>query len=318
MKYLLIFNPTSKQGRSKKKWEKILDIFEREEVTFDYRITRKPDDAAYFSSRAADEGWDVVVSVGGDGTISEVISGLFAKEELKTRPKFGVLHVGTSPDFNRYHNIPTDLEEATGIIFKGKTRLVDVGKVTYLKNNEEIPMEMLAAHPDMKISYFGSNVNIGLGPKIASKANGRYRKFMGDFCGTLSATIISLLNIKGIDLSVKVDGKEKKFSNIINLTVGKDPFLASGMRVFSRIEPDDGRFYVFSVEKTSLLYLLLNIPRVYWGDFLKYKGARLAYCREIEIKYNAEYPELEFDGDTNGYLPAKINLLPRALEVIVP
>lgn len=318
MRYFLIYNPTSKQGRSKKKWKKILDMFEREKVEFDYRLTKKEDDATYLASKAAKEAWDVVVSVGGDGTISEVITGLFEAEDSKDRPRLGVLHVGTSPDFNRYHGIPTDIEDAVKTIFKGKTKFVDIGEVTYSKKNNEIPVEMLSVYPYRKVSYFGSNVNIGLGPLIASKANGRFRKFLGDFCGTLLATVVSLLNLEGFNLVAKVNKKERIFSDIINLTVGKDPYLASGMRVFSEIEPDDGRFYVFSVKKTSLINLLLNIPRVYWGNFLRYKGAELKYCKEVEIRYNKRYPQLEFDGDAKGYLPAKIDLLHKALEVIVP
>jgi YegS/Rv2252/BmrU family lipid kinase len=318
MRYFLIYNPTSKQGRSKKKWEKILGMFEREKVEFDYRLTEGEDDATHLSSKAAEEGWDVVVSVGGDGTISEVITGIFRKEELEKRPKLGVLHVGTSPDFNRYHGIPTNIEEAVAAVLRGKTKFVDVGKVIYSENNIEIPFEMLKVHPGRKVSYFGSNVNIGLGPLIASKANGRFRRFLGDFCGTLLATVVSLLSLKNFTLTITIDGKEKILHDIINLTVGKDPYLASGMRVFSEIKPDDGRFYVFSVKKTSNTSLLLNVPRVYWGDFLKYKGTDLKYCEEVVIRYNEEYPRLEFDGDTKGYLPARINLLHKALEVIVP
>ena len=318
MTYFLIYNPTSKQGKSKKKWDKILRMFQKQGADFDYRLTKKEEDATHLASKAVEENWDVIVSVGGDGTISEVITGLLKKEELEARPKLGILHVGTSPDFNRYHNIPTDIENAVETIFNGNTKFVDIGKVIYLKNNIDIPLAMLPVHPDKKISYFGSNVNIGLGPRIASKANGRFRKFLGDFCGTLLATVISLLKLKGFTLNTKVDGKVENFVNIINLTVGKDPYLASGMRVFNQIKCDDGRFYVFNVEKTSLLKLLSNIPRIYWGDFLKYKGAHLKYCREIEIKYNKEYPEIEFDGDANGFLPAKIELLPKKLEVIVP
>lgn len=318
MRYFLIYNPTSKQGRSKKKWEKVLDMFEREKVEFDYRLTEREDDASYLACRAVEEGWDVVVSVGGDGTISEVITGLFEKEKLEKRPKLGVLHVGTSPDFNRYHGIPTNIEKAVTAILRGRTKLVDLGKVTYSGSNIEMPVEMLKVHPTRKVSYFGSNVNVGLGPLIASKANGRFRKFLGDFCGTLLATIVSLLSLKDLSLTVNIDGKETILSDIINLTVGKDPYLASGMRVFSEIKPDDGRFYVLSIGKTSNISLLSNIPRVYWGDFLKYKGADLKYCKEVMIRYNEKYPKLEFDGDAKGYLPARINLLPKALEVIIP
>lgn len=306
VRYYLVMNPSSKSGKGKKTCEKILSIFTAKKITFDYKMTNGQEEAISIAEEAIKNNWNVIVAVGGDGTISEVISGFFSNIPDGHKAKLGVLHIGTSPDFNRYHNIPVNLNSAINTLLEGKSRLIDVGKITYMKT-----------HAKKNISYFGSNVNIGLGPLIASKANSRYRQYLGDFLGTLCATLISLINFKGLNLDIKIDGQRNNTHTLINLTVGKDPYLASGMRVFSDITPDDGRLYILSVKKASYISLLANIPRLYIGDFLKFNGARIEYGKEIEIDNEEHNAYVEFDGDMRGYLPAKIEVVPKALEVIV-
>lgn len=306
-KYYLVMNPSSRSGRGRKTCERILSKLDRRRIDFDYKMTEGPDEAVTFSSNAIKNGWDVIVVVGGDGTICEVISGFFNNGiNLNNKPKLGVLHVGTSPDFNRYHNIPVNLDRAIDVLVNKKTRLIDVGKITYLKQNSHTAT-----------SYFGSNVNIGLGPLIASKANSRHRKYLGDFLGTLCATIGSLVGFKGLSLKIKIDGKEINYPTLFNLTIGKDPYLASGMRVFNEIKANDGRLYILAIEKKSISTVLGNIHKLYIGNFLKYKGANITYGEKAEIDCDIENIPVEFDGDIRGYLPAKIEVIPKALEVIV-
>lgn len=325
MRYFLIVNPTAHQGRSVKSFEKILNLLKTKNVYFDYAFTSKKDEAVELASKAVRERWDVIVAVGGDGTISEVTTGILnvgaysnTLLHLENRAKLGVLHIGTSPDFNRYHNIPVKLEDAVAVLVKGRTRLIDIGKITYLGSyNKSISLDNLDNHKDTKTAYFSSNVNVGLGPQIASKANNRYRKYLGDFAGTLNSTLVSLMKFKAFDLNLKIDGYERSFHRLLNLTIGKDPYLASGMRVFSDIKSDDGRLYVFSIQSSSKLSLLANLWRIYSGNFLEYSGAQLEYCKKVEIYSNKKYPEIEFDGDFRGYLPATVEVIPRGLEVIV-
>ncbi len=298
-------NPASKSGRSKKSCQRVLSILDKRKLDFNYKFTRGPEEAVTLAGEAAGKGWDVVVAVGGDGTICEVISGLLKNGPCGRLPKLGVLHTGTSPDFNRYHNIPVNLSEAVEVLIRGKSKLIDAGKITYMKNSWK-----------KNIAYFGSNVNIGLGPLIAGKANSRHRKHLGDFLGTLCALLSSLTAFKGVELKIKIDGEKIASGKLINLTVGKDPYLASGMRVFSGIRPDDGKLYVLPVKKMPVLLFLINIYRLYWGDFLKSKAASIIYGRKIEIEGNVEHTQVEFDGDVRGYLPVKIEVIPKALEVI--
>ena len=306
-KYFLILNSTARSGKAQKDCERIISILNNKKIDFDFTWTKKKADAIDIASKACGDNHKIVVAVGGDGTICEVISGLFRNNETSPKPKLGVLHIGTSPDFNKYHNIPLKLEEAIDTLLQGKTKLIDIGKITHFSDeqrNKEVT------------SYFGSNVNVGLGPLIAGRANSRYRKFLGDTLGTLTAMLVSLMGFKKMDLHISIDEQDQYFKNLINLTVGKDPYLASGMRVLSPIRPDDARLYVLSMTLTSWMDFLTNINKLYKGNFLDYKGASLTYGTEIKINLNSQYPLVEFDGDVKGYLPATIKVIPKALELI--
>jgi YegS/Rv2252/BmrU family lipid kinase len=318
VKYFLIFNPTAHQGKSGKSFDKILRLLKEKEVSFSYAATSRKDEAIELASKAVRERWDVIVAAGGDGTISEVTTGMLNEAGKGNRSRLGVLHIGTSPDFNRYHNIPVKIEDAVEALIQGKTRLIDIGKITYLGSFDgEACSGSLGNHKDRKTAYFSSNVNIGLGPQIASKANGRYREYLGDVLGTLSSTLVSLVRFKGFDLNVEIDGTKRVFRRVLNLTIGKDPYLASGMRVFNAIEPDDGRLYFLSIGNCSKLSLVANLWRLYLGNFLECKGVELDYCKAVKIHLNERCPEIEFDGDLRGYLPATVEVIPKGLEVVV-
>ena len=305
MKYFLIYNPTSRQGKSKKDFEKIISILNSKRADFRYVLTTRKDEAIDSANSVTKKNFDVVVPVGGDGTICEVITGLMLQQE-RFRPMMGALHVGTSPDFNRYHNLPNKIEEAIEVLINGKTRYIDIGKVTHRDLRKERDIT----------SYFGSSVNMGLGPSIASKSNGRYREYLGDFLGTLSATIVSLVDFKPIDLNLRVDGKNIDLENIFNLTVGKDPYLASGMRVPIEIPENNGKMYLLSIQGKHKIPLVANLWRLYAGNILDYSKAKLLSCREVEVQGTGN-EKLEFDGDFRGYLPAKIEVIPRTLEILV-
>lgn len=305
-RYYLIMNPACRSGRGRRHFGRIIASFQALGES-EYHYTNGYEDATHACHKAIEQDYDVIVAVGGDGTINEVLNGFFIKEDYSAKAKLGVVHVGTSPDFNKYHNIPMDIDQAIDVIAKGKTKKIDLGKVDFT----DIKGQKI-------VRYFASNANIGLGPLVANKVNSRHRKYLGDFLGTLVATLGALAKFKPISLSVKIDGGEAvTLNNLINVTIGKDPYIASGMRVFHDIAPDDGKLYMLSVENEGLLALLARIPDLYIGNFLKYKGASLRYLEEVTIEGDEEQL-VEFDGDVKGYLPASISVAPKTMEVIVP
>ncbi|MBN1538644.1 MAG: hypothetical protein JW939_00740 [Candidatus Thermoplasmatota archaeon] len=306
MKHLLVFNPTARSGRSGRDFCMVKDEFDRRGMEYSVARTRRKDHAIDLAREGAESGkFEVVVALGGDGTICEVITGIMTAEENGSSPvKLGVVHIGTSPDFNRYHGIPTGVIEQVDIIKNGATRSVDIGRVRYRGPEGE-----------RCTGYFGSSVNLGLGSDIASRSNSRYRRFLGDTMGTLLSTIVSLAGYGRSDLEAVIDGKRTSFENLVNLTVGKDPHIASGMRVPIEVPEDSGEMYCLSICARSKLGLLQHLWRMYKGNILDYDGASLQYCRELVVYRNSN-DKVEFDGDHRGYLPVRVDLAPRRLEVI--
>jgi diacylglycerol kinase (ATP) len=304
MKYHLIYNPTARSGRSMSDFKKILRMFQEHDIEFDKTLTEKKDHAIEIARRINKNESSVVVAVGGDGTIGEVITGLM-QQPKEERPILGVLHIGTSPDFPRYHQIPTSISEAVEFLFQASPVEIDVGKIVCWNLSKKKSI----------VSYFGCGVNIGLGPNIASKSNNRYRAYLGDFLGTLLATIVSLAQYKKSKIVIETDNNEQELDHLINLTVGKDPHLASGMRIPIDMPVDNGKFYYMAIQSSSKIKLLIQLWRLYRGNILDYPGAILGYGNKMVISSN-DLDRVEFDGDVRGHLPATIEIIPRAIKVL--
>ncbi|MHC4607665.1 MAG: diacylglycerol/lipid kinase family protein, partial [Planctomycetota bacterium] len=103
MRYHLVCNPGSAGGRGRRTLEVYRRLLARRGADFTWRTTADLDDASRLAREA--NGADAVVAVGGDGTINRVLSGLVGR-----RASLGVLYSGTSPDFCRFHGLPTDPE----------------------------------------------------------------------------------------------------------------------------------------------------------------------------------------------------------------
>lgn len=334
MKLFLVLNPTAQSGRGKTLWSTMFNRLRESGTEFNYRITEKQFEAIALARQAVHVGYDTVVAVGGDGTICEVITGIMqAREQITTAsdttgkpsPRFGVIYTGTSPDFNTYHGIPLDPAEAVDAVINGTPRSIDVGKVIYCISDLSASVPDLEnrtvadlVHDDVVTEYFVGNVNVGIGPMVARKANTGYRRLIGDLLGTMSAVISSFATFPMKDLRLVVDGNEFVREKLVNLTVGKSPYLASGMKIFSDITPDDGRLVVLSVCNFTLMSLVARLPALYRGSFLDLDGVDVTYGKTVDIHYDRGHPEVEFDGDPKGFLPARVEVIPAGLEVMFP
>lgn len=126
-KYMVIYNPSSgKESAANKVFQAGRYVMEDEEVEITYYATKKKDDAVFAAKRACNEGYDMIISCGGDGTVHEVVNGIM-KSNKKTR--LGILPAGTVNDFAAQLNIPWTSEEFADMIVNYKFKNVDIGKI---------------------------------------------------------------------------------------------------------------------------------------------------------------------------------------------
>lgn len=328
----LVLNPSSRSFLGQRKWPRIFELFQASGVHFEYGMTEQSGDGTHLAAAAASAGYDAVVAVGGDGTINEVISGLIpgdrknglnragkensrangAKEFLlpppsaisSDRTRFGVIYTGTSPDFCAFHRQSLDPEESVRRILSGKTRRVDLCRIAYriTKGGNEVNR------------VFSCSANFGLGAAIARGANSGLRKRLGDFLGTFLSMLHAVGSYRPPSFTVRLDGRQERLRLVHNLFVGKSPFIASGIKLQLDITSDDGRMFLVPLCGISKLKVLALLPRVYTGSICRDFPPR--FCRTIEILDGGAADEVEFDGDPQGFLPARIEILPKALPLI--
>ena len=299
MKALLVMNPGSRAGRGQRLWSMWERGLREASVAFECVTTSRLGDALEAARKAT--GYDTVVAVGGDGTINEVLDGVV--QSGRDGVRMGVLYSGTSPDFCRFHGIPVAPEAAVRALVSGRTQRVDVGRIVYRTDGGE-----------EREAHFGCGCNTGLGASVARLAN-RWRRFVGDRLGTGAAAVASLLALEPVDLSVEIDGERHDLRNVNNVSVLKSPYIASGLKIEADLTPSDGRLVVVGLSGKGRFGLLRALPRFYTGSVASDSDVLVRPCRTVSI--GAAGPcEVEFDGDPRGWLPVRVDVVPRALNLI--
>ncbi|NQT59520.1 MAG: hypothetical protein HQ557_11120 [Bacteroidetes bacterium] len=299
MKALLILNRGSRSGKGQRLWGTWLQELKSAGIETKAAVTETMNDASVLAEGSG--GYDLVIAAGGDGTINRVIDGVMRSGTK--RPKLGILYSGTSPDFCTFHGIPTNPEAALQVIIKGKARKVDVTKIIHADENGI-----------KRISHFGCGANIGMGAIVARRAN-RWRKRLGDTPGTWAAVVSAIIENPRVDIDLILDGETYSLHNVNNLFVLKSPFIASGLRLNFPLSPTDGKLVVAAIHGKGRMGLLKTLPAMYSGNATDSSGLFTKECRIVEISSPA-IQELEYDGDPRGWLPARIEIIPKALDLI--
>ncbi len=307
-RWYLVVNPGSHHGRSRATAERYLELLAAgagpRPKSADCGYTRDLEDAYRLAREALATGYDTVVAVGGDGTINRVLNAFVDAGEVGARARFGVLYSGTSPDFCRFHGLPTNPAAAVEALRAGVARAIDVCRIRHRD-----------ARGQWRVDAFASSANIGLGAGIAGRAN-RWRPRLGDFPGTLLATIATIATRGPQQVRLVVDGEELPIAPALNITVGKNPHLAGGLKLDTTVTSDDGLLYVFALCGIGRAQLLWALPRIYSGAITRDSRALLRRAKRVCIEPRDGDLATEFDGDPAGWCPAEITILPKAVKLI--
>lgn len=298
MKYLLIMNPGARSGRGKRLWHAWVSGLDRAGVEYSCVFT---DGIGHAIELARNAQAEVVVAVGGDGTINEVLDGVLQSGNPDL--KMGVLYSGTSPDFCRFHGIPVDPDRALGALLSGRANEVDVARISY----HDAEGRRIGAH-------FGCSCNIGMGASVARFAN-KWRRRFGDVVGTGAGVVCAVARNDRPDVDLEIDGNTRRLPKLNNLTIAKNPHIASGLKLQLDLLPDDGKLAIVAVRGKGRAGILRMLPKFYSGSVTTEAGVLVEECGSVVVS-SKEPVEIEFDGDPRGFLPARIELLPKALTLI--
>jgi len=136
--WITIVNCTAGGGKTGRDWPLIQSLLRKHGIGFEPFLTSRRLHASVIARNKIQEGYSKIIVVGGDGTMNEVINGVFAQNRIHTTEvMLGMISVGTGNDWARMFKIPADYEQAVLTIKKQKTFIQDAGMVKYLKNGKE-------------------------------------------------------------------------------------------------------------------------------------------------------------------------------------
>ncbi len=307
-KWLVIVNPKAGASRGEKDWPKIRKLLIKEGFSFFSILTEYPFHAIEIARDQINEyGYKKVIAVGGDGTLNEVVNGIFQQKRFATTDiSLGMITVGTGNDWARMYNFPSNYESAIRIIHSERTFLQDVGKVKYRYDDED------------KSRYFVNMAGMGYDALVAKKTNLMKAKGKGGALAYIFNLVVGLFQYESVQLSMTIDGQEVINDKVFSMNIGICRYNGGGMMQLPTAIPDDGEFDITVVRDTSKLTVIRNIKKLYDGSFIKMSEVKTFRGTQISITakpHNAIM--LETDGESLGVSPLDFHILPQAVKVIV-
>ncbi len=275
--------------------EKIKDKYEIS--TFTTQATKH---AIELTQKAAKEGAEIIVAVGGDGTLNEVANGILTLD-TERKPILAVLPCGTGNDFVRTLK-PRPLEEAFA---EPKTRKIDAFELNFFDRNNE------------KEKRYSMNVSdLGIGASTIEIIDRNRGNIFGGTATFLWAVIKAFLSFQSTSLCMKADNLEFK-GKITTLDIANGKRFAGGLAIAPDAEFDDGIIDVTLVRKIRLTTFLKSFPKLQRGEKLDIKEISYHKTKTLTItsQTNQELP-IEGDGELFGFTPLEVKVEPLAIEVL--
>jgi len=300
LKAELIVNLTAGGGKPHKHLNTVLKYLKENGLNFKMCTTSHQGEAVELAQKAADNGAELIVSVGGDGTVNEIVNGII---KSKNDPPLGIIPLGWANDFIKSTNIPSDIIEACKILIKGKIKKIDVGVI-----NDQI--------------YFANLCGIGFDAEVAHLAN--QIKNTHPNWNTLGAFIYVFATVKKLlspfsyhNVKIKFDGKEIH-SKILFIAIGNGKFYGGRFKITPEAILDDGLLEICLVEEMGRFKYLSIIPKVFKGTHASIKGINFYRAKEVLIQ-SSEPILAQVSGEViEGQKEFSITLLPKSLKLIVP
>jgi diacylglycerol kinase (ATP) len=249
----------------------------------------------HLAEAARDAGDRLLVVVGGDGTMNEVVNGA-----AEMGAEIAVLPNGTGQDFGRTHAIPTGFDDAVRVALDGDAKAIDIGRVT-------LPGES---------RYFANVGSAGMSGSVAHRANAM-SKALGGKATFFYALTREFLAWQNTEVTVRLDGSEERRGAMHDVIVAIGRWHGGGMKLAPEASQDDGLFDVVFIGDVNKVDFLTTAPKLYNGKYLSHPKVDHVRSATVEIAAAEPLP-VEVDGEPIGTTPARFEVVPAAIRVRVP
>jgi YegS/Rv2252/BmrU family lipid kinase len=312
VKPFVVVNPRSAHGATARHFDTINQAVRGALGDCEHAFTETAMHAADLTREALRRGHDLIVAVGGDGTINEVVNGFFhppapgqPTRAINPAAALAILPRGTGGDLRRSIGLDGDLARSAARL-KGERGLVDVGRVDYLSDS---------GAPASR--YFINVGEVGVGARVVEIAN-RSSKALGGKVSFMLASLRALAGWRDLRVRASFDGAAPEELSITSLAIANGRYFGGGMMVAPEANLADGIFHVTIWSGYGLSDFVFKSGSMYDGSHVNLKGTRTRTAREVHVTAagSTSSAGVEVDGERIGTLPATFSVMPAALHLV--
>jgi YegS/Rv2252/BmrU family lipid kinase len=303
--WMVIVNPKAGLGYGLRDWPAISNQLNRSGVEFTCVFTEKKYHAVELTVKAINDGYRKIMAIGGDGTVNEIVNGIFIQKKVPTTDIYlAVIPVGTGNDWVRMYGIPRYYSEAVKAIIECCTVRQDVALITY--------NETMITHK----RYMANVAGIGfdaIANRYFNKMKDEGRKGRGLY---IIGVIKALFKYKSKRFRIKIDGELFFDDYMFNGTIGIGPYNGGGMNPMPAAIFDDGLIDITIVKKINKFWMLKSFRKLYNGKIYTHPKVVASQGKRIEIESFPPSP-IEIDGEALGFSPFVFEVVPCSITVVV-
>ena len=301
--WLVLVNPNAGAGKCRKEWVKIHSLLEKHLFKYEVVFTRKKYHAIVLTRQKIKDGYHKIIIVGGDGTLNEVINGVFAQKQFPTTEiTLGMIPVGSGNDWARMFDIPQDYDQALQIIQKENTFIQDAGRVIFFNKNQK------------QGRYFINIAGLGFDAIVTKRTNHLKEKGKRNKLIYFWSIIAGLFGYNHIQANLTIDGVTYSHE-IFSMNIGICRFSGGGMMQVPGAIPDDGKFDLTVIRKMRKFEVLRSLPVLYNGKITKHKRVNTYIGEKIQVN-SGKSIYLETDGENLGHTPFEFEIIPKSVRII--
>ncbi len=293
-KWFFIVNSTAGRGKTGKKISKLVTSLNEHKLDFEIELTKAALHATQLAQDAIKKGFHNIISVGGDGTLNEVVNGVMLSGKSE-EVNVGIIPEGGGNDFATGFNLSSKIDKAVEILQRLNIRKIDVGKI--------------------EDRYFINALGMGFDARAAQISN--KIKYLNGLPRYLLAVIKALVALKPFEAEVKLDNYSYN-SPFLLIAVGNGKYTGGGFLITPEALVDDGFLDICFIKTITRRRLLSLLPSAIKGKHLKEPEVDLKQSKTIEVTTKTPLPFY-----TDGELPKlknplhfTIELLPKKLNLI--
>lgn len=311
MRYAYVLNPQARSGRAARLWPALDAALQAAGVGGTMRQTTAPGDAVGLAHDLAADA-DVVVAVGGDGTVHEVVNGL-----VGTGAALGVLPVGTGNDFARALGMPRGVPEMVARLAATAPRPLDVGRLAW-----EGERDGVAASGERWVANA-----VGVGFDALAALGAARTKWLGGRSGYTAAVLRALWASRTPGPAVTVDVETPGLAPTRLLDgplylceIGNGPSVGGGFFLTPDARLDDGRFDVCAVRHLPPSRALRLLPTVFSGTHVGLPEVTMGHATRVVVTAPTPCLPVHADGEglTLSARRVEVTLVPGGLDVVAP